>query len=556
MAMTADEYAARIEIQSILRKQGYSRYARILGLFHLNFTNDPGVIAYMVPDKGRIVINASITDADTVSLLIRHEILHEYLDHQLRMEQHVGKDAWDNRTGQMHQNSNIAGDYEISNRGYTKKDKILAKHIKLNGEELQGLVTDVDHPEWVNLTLEEIYDELNKEIKQDQQDAKQDMNDNSDPYKDDGSDSQDGQGAQGQSGDQQQQGGGSSSQSQDSEDSDSSDSGDSGDQQSSSGQSKDSNSQRKKPGKSSVKPGDRGSQDIQDLEEIQRQAEDISSQLEDSDDPDAEKTQDAMDEISDKASELEDQVKDATDKKYKTKDEVKNDKEIARRVQKIKEIFADQQERSGILSQTQNVIQQEIQKEKVAKAQRADNSYAKNPATQFKLSLNNFLKNELARGRGATWTRPSQKYDGSGILHKGRKSFDAKNIPSFNIYIDQSGSWSDQDVERGKSLIAQLNQYVKKGEIKVNYFYFAVNVHSNAEDARREGGTRGQPILNHIQQTNPTNVIIITDSDINDCNSNVVVPGGLWLLFRDGQRSKNLIDHIAGKKTTKAFDFS
>ena len=66
------------------------------------------------------------------------------------------------------------------------------------------------------------------------------------------------------------------------------------------------------------------------------------------------------------------------------------------------------------------------------------------------------------------------------------------------------------------------------------------------------GGTAGQPILNHIQLTKPQNVLIMTDSDIWDCSSTVVVPGAVWLLFK-GAISKNLQEHIKGKKLTKTF---
>ena len=58
---------------------------------------------------------------------------------------------------------NIAGDYEISNRGYTEKDKENIRAILLNGEIVRGLVTEDDHPDWVDLSIEEMYDKLQEQ---------------------------------------------------------------------------------------------------------------------------------------------------------------------------------------------------------------------------------------------------------------------------------------------------------------------------------------------------------------------------------------------------------
>ena len=55
------------------------------------------------------------------------------------------------------------------------------------------------------------------------------------------------------------------------------------------------------------------------------------------------------------------------------------------------------------------------------------------------------------------------------------------------------------------------------------------------------------------KQTKPDNVIIMTDDDIMDIDESVTVPGAVWLLFKGGQ-SKNLIDHIHGKKQTNIYN--
>lgn len=180
MSMTKLERLAKEEVLDILSKEGYPTYARLLNKFDVNLTSDPGVVGYMEPSKGRIVLNKGL-DIDQVSVIARHEILHEYLTHEMRLLKHLAQsmgldydtlddikikelknDLYKNR------NFNIAGDYDISNRGYTDKDKDTVRNIKLNGQILQGLVTEDEHPEWVNLSIEEMYDELNKLMQKEQ----------------------------------------------------------------------------------------------------------------------------------------------------------------------------------------------------------------------------------------------------------------------------------------------------------------------------------------------------------------------------------------------------
>lgn len=171
--MTREEKFAKEFIIKRLSQQGYPTYAKLLQDFDINLTKDDSVIAYMEPSKGRIVINRGL-DEDQVSMVIRHEILHHYLQHEKRLLQKLAKDAgldYDTlseieiddlrRNLYRNQNFNIAADYEISNRAYTDKDKETARQINVYGRILSGLVTEDDHPDWVDLTVEEMFDKLN-----------------------------------------------------------------------------------------------------------------------------------------------------------------------------------------------------------------------------------------------------------------------------------------------------------------------------------------------------------------------------------------------------------
>ena len=172
--MTKQEWLGKRQIMDILRKQGYPTYAYLLDFFDVHLTDNPNVIGALNLETGEIILNKGL-DIDQVSVIVRHEILHEYLSHMKRMQRHIGDDAFNARTAAEHNMMNMAGDYEISNRGYTEADKRNVRRIKLNGQTLSGLVTEDDHPEWVDLSIEDMYDELKKEYDKQKQEIEDDL---------------------------------------------------------------------------------------------------------------------------------------------------------------------------------------------------------------------------------------------------------------------------------------------------------------------------------------------------------------------------------------------
>lgn len=209
--MTRDEYATKEYLADRLAEQGYVTYSKLFELFDLRLTYNPTVIGYMEPGKGRITLNGTL-DEHTLLLVIRHEIMHEYLTHEMRAINHlanklgIDEDDIDDVSladlkKKLYSNDifNIAGDYEISNRTYTDQDKKDIRNIKLNGQIVSGLVTELDHPDWVDLPMEDMYDLLEKEREEASQEAQQDLQDG-DSQQGDGGESQDSQ--DGQSGNQ------------------------------------------------------------------------------------------------------------------------------------------------------------------------------------------------------------------------------------------------------------------------------------------------------------------------------------------------------------------
>lgn len=513
MAMTRKEQLAKEQIIKVLQTTGYPTYASLLDLFHVNLTEDPNVVAYMEPGKGRIVINSGL-DINQVSTVVRHEILHEYLNHHKRLlnklakERNLDPDNLDDLSVKEIEQSiysnkafNIAGDYEISNRGYTDNDKRIVRSILLNGKRLKGLVTEDDHPDWVDLSLEDMYDLLRDEMKDDPQ------NGSGGP-------------------DKNQEGDGSSNPS---------------DNQGGSGS----------DGSEMPTIGSKGSKAIQDAEEAKREAEDVTKDIKD----DGKK--DELDKVIDKASDELNKEKnkladpDKPEKNHgSTGDTSKNNNDVdinLDRINQIKKAFEDAKTQAEITREAERAID----KERIEKDRKASERYRQTPLKRFMDDMNRFIRKATAHGRGDTWKRFSRKYQDSGIIRPGSSRLANKKVPVINVYFDRSGSWDDSKIAVGMQAIGTLNNYVRKGEIKINLYYFANRVGSDPDTVG--GGTEGTPIMEHIERTKPDNVIIMTDDDINDIESPVTVPGAVWLLFKGGI-SNNLIENIHGQTETKVYE--
>ena len=515
MAMTKLEISAKNQITNILNKQGYPSYAKLLSFFDINLTDDPTVIAYMLPSKAIIVLNKNI-DRNQVSVLVRHEILHEYLNHLRRMEKKFGKDVWDKRTPQMHQRANIAGDYEISNLGYTEEDKKIARRIKLNGEVLKGLVTEDDHPDWVNKSFEEIYDLLENEMENfkqnlklspDLQDLLDDLLDEVEQENNNGSNAP---------------GGNPGSESSETNNSGSSGSSNS-DEESDEENTDEENGETGKKG-TGAKNGKSSPSTAGKLQDIQDKIDDVKQDIANA----SQQEQSGDQEV------------------FPSPEDVKERERIKDLIREIKKAY--QEVGSNLIKE----VEVKKQAERDATAAKEAEKYRQNPINRFKISINRFVRNEIEVQRSSTWRRFNKSTAGTTMMKRGKARVIDNKIPLFNVYFDQSASWSEEDIEIGKQAIAGLNKFVQAHQIKIQLYYFSTFVSESAEKARRGGGTAGTPIIEHILKTNPQNVIILTDDDIDDFKTKIILQGGIWFLFR-GFKSNNIYDAIEAKKCKEEY---
>ena len=516
MAITREEYIAKKQIMDILSKQGYPTYAHLLDLFDLNLTSDPSVVGYMIPDKGVIVLNRNL-DIEQVSTIVRHEILHEYLSHQLRMQRHLGKEAYDNRTPTLHQLINIAGDYEISNRGYTEKDKNIVRAIKLNGEVLKGLVTEDDHPDWVDLTIEEMFDKLYDEYKKDEEAFKQllDMIQKLNQQGD--SEIQKAEEIAREAADisdeLEQQGGSGSGEKSDEE----------GAEGSGSSEDKDG-----KPDGSAGGEHQKGGKvkDLGDSDEAEK-AKKI-----------AKAAKKAKQDAEDASGQDNGEVFDTPEQRAK---KVK----IAKRVQAIEQAFND------LKDQIEAEDHVKLNKDNAAKADKELKRYKEDPITNFKLSLYDLIKKQVAIKREFSWSRPNRRYAGTGILAQG-KAIKPNPIPAVSVYFDVSGSVHPY-VETTRAALAVLKNFLDRGLIKVKVYYVSTIISDN-ENESTGGGADGDLIMDNIMATHPDNVVIMTDGDANGRYKHVNIPGGVYFLFPDKDYIPDgLISALHGERANKIF---
>ena len=226
--------------------------------------------------------------------------------------------------------------------------------------------------------------------------------------------------------------------------------------------------------------------------------------------------------------------------------------------------------------------QQELSAEDIAqiraetqaiKAREKENSlYKRRSAGSFK-GFQDFL-NSLYRAialqvktnevQDDSWSAINRRYSGAGVLQPGKRITELpdQKIPVIDFYFDCSGSWTESDIAIGQKAVSRLVEMEENGQIKINIFYFANGVHNDADSARAEGGTRAwNEIIKNIITTQATNVIIMTDSDMEDWWNGPkalshIVPGYVWYLWRDGDNAPRLPRDLKGRGGTQQFSFT
>lgn len=254
--------------------------------------------------------------------------------------------------------------------------------------------------------------------------------------------------------------------------------------------------------------------------------------------------------------------KQAAEERAESGEQGETEEEKQQRLDKIKQFLDDGDIANQIKHDSEVKVKDEKKRKEAASKKELQKNLtgaAKNMHVIKTLSkdLEKFLARELGKPtRNTTWKKYNGNYDGSGIIRPGHRYDKIGKIPVIQIYVDQSGSWSEEEIKLAKDILVSIREFEIKHLIKSEVYYFADHIHSIAKEARDEGGTgAGTELMEQLNTMKPENVIVITDADFDywGMSGSYTAPGGVWLVFREA-RSKSLINNLHGKLVTKYYD--
>ena len=178
--MTREERAVKKQLCQLLIDRGHRKYAERFWKLDFNIIDSkrhPDFTAAISFDEATVFISDGFLGSgqgifNQLDVLLRHEMAHNLMMHQIRMMYVFKKlhandpdEAYEHisYSSTLHQLLNIIEDYEISNKRYSAADKDIVRNMQLNGEIIGGLVTEDDRG-WEKMSLEQMYEELSKEL--------------------------------------------------------------------------------------------------------------------------------------------------------------------------------------------------------------------------------------------------------------------------------------------------------------------------------------------------------------------------------------------------------
>lgn len=239
-----------------------------------------------------------------------------------------------------------------------------------------------------------------------------------------------------------------------------------------------------------------------------------------------------------------------------------NAKDAGPKLQEIADAIADESSYNAIMDEIDSHVYQDRAKrnKEKKKAEMEANKYSASKGVKdFVLDLNRLIKREVQAVTKASYGKINKKSISTGIIKPGKTKRKNQNIPRLFVYFDVSSSWSSNDHQVGIQAIETLNTYVKKGQLIIEIYYFGNEVSTNPNECG--GGTgAGAKLIEHVRVNKPDNVCVMTDSDFDRWGEifeapRTAVPGGVFLLFRQGDVSRGLIDKLRGRSLNKIYSF-
>ena len=207
----------------------------------------------------------------------------------------------------------------------------------------------------------------------------------------------------------------------------------------------------------------------------------------------------------------------------------------------------------------------ELEKERIKRMTGAD---GRNTIEQFKKDLERAIGDQIEdmiEQEEETYAKVNRTHEEDPIIAPGVRidEIPNENKPSIDVYFDQSGSWSSDDVKYGMAAIKDLLGLEEDGLILLNIFYFSEILTTDQPAARARGGQECWDLIidNIMAPPKTKNVIIMTDTDISHdygyaghrgCihGKRGVVDGCVWYLWKNGRREPSAREALKGKKGT------
>lgn len=154
-----------------------------------------------------------------------------------------------------------------------------------------------------------------------------------------------------------------------------------------------------------------------------------------------------------------------------------------------------------------------------------------------------------------SWQDLDRRHDyDPNIIVKGKHLEDKQRIevPTLDVFLDYSSSWTDYELKKGREVVAQLQEFVNDGLLKMNVYYFTDNIATTPETARAKYGSSTEAwehIQNQVLNSGAKNVFIMTDSDMQyqgNHGKKVLVDGCVWYLWNKGLRAPILLQELRG----------
>jgi hypothetical protein len=243
--------------------------------------------------------------------------------------------------------------------------------------------------------------------------------------------------------------------------------------------------------------------------------------------------------------------------------------DLPARIAKIKADASDEAKNKELMDEDELWLKPEKDERKALRAKkREEDRYKKRIAGNNQNKLRNDIFETIADQVRAfeeeeeTWLVPNRRYDDEpDMVVKGRRNIDVNkpSVPTIEVFLDYSGSWSESDLIKGRTVVEDLSEFVDDGKLELNIFYFTDDIATTPEGARKKGsGTGAWPhIINQIIASGCTNVMILTDSDMNewgDHSKKVMVDGCVWYLWKNGVRAENLPKELRGRMGTLQYN--